>query len=98
MLCGSRAAATKEAIRKLNEAKKENITCKTRCKTFHKNRLTIGAGEGNRTLVCSLGSCRSTIELRPRTRTIPNGSRTPQARSVGGHALKCFESFRLCAW
>jgi hypothetical protein len=27
----------------------------------------IGAGEGNRTLVCSLGSCRSTIELRPRT-------------------------------
>jgi hypothetical protein len=23
------------------------------------------AGEGNRTLVCSLGSCRSTIELRP---------------------------------
>jgi hypothetical protein len=26
----------------------------------------IGAGEGNRTLVYSLGSCRSTIELRPR--------------------------------
>src|SRR6185312_11532631 len=26
----------------------------------------VGAGEGNRTLVCSLGSCRSTIELRPR--------------------------------
>src|SRR5690242_12373701 len=25
------------------------------------------AGEGNRTLVCSLGSCRSTIELHPRT-------------------------------
>src|SRR3954453_7946162 len=25
-----------------------------------------GAGEGNRTLVCSLGSCRSAIELRPR--------------------------------
>src|SRR5438552_125180 len=25
----------------------------------------FGAGEGNRTLVCSLGSCRSTIELRP---------------------------------
>ncbi len=24
-----------------------------------------GAGEGNRTLVCSLGSCRSTIELHP---------------------------------
>src|SRR5947209_4099946 len=29
--------------------------------------LSIGAGEGNRTLVCSLGSCRSAIELRPRT-------------------------------
>lgn len=29
-----------------------------------------GAGEGNRTLVCSLGSCRSTIELRPHARTI----------------------------
>ena len=28
--------------------------------------LSVGAGEGNRTLVCSLGSCRSTIELRPR--------------------------------
>src|SRR6202030_1549450 len=27
--------------------------------------LNLGAGEGNRTLVCSLGSCRSTIELRP---------------------------------
>ena len=26
-----------------------------------------GAGEGNRTLVCSLGSCRSAIELRPRS-------------------------------
>ena len=31
----------------------------------------IGAGEGNRTLVCSLGSCRSTIELRPQTFDIP---------------------------
>jgi hypothetical protein len=31
-----------------------------------KNWLSAGAGEGNRTLVCSLGSCRSTIELRPR--------------------------------
>ena len=26
---------------------------------------SLGAGEGNRTLVCSLGSCRSAIELRP---------------------------------
>src|SRR5438105_2107497 len=29
-----------------------------------------GAGEGNRTLVCSLGSCRSTIELRPRSQLL----------------------------
>ena len=29
-----------------------------------------GAGEGNRTLVCSLGSCRSTIELRPRIESL----------------------------
>jgi hypothetical protein len=29
--------------------------------------LSFGAGEGNRTLVCSLGSCRSAIELRPQT-------------------------------
>src|SRR5262245_60022380 len=27
----------------------------------------LGAGEGNRTLVCSLGSCPSTTELRPRS-------------------------------
>ncbi|SCA57341.1 hypothetical protein MTBPR1_50097 [Candidatus Terasakiella magnetica] len=29
------------------------------------NEKKAGAGEGNRTLVYSLGSCRSTIELRP---------------------------------
>jgi hypothetical protein len=28
--------------------------------------VKIGAGDGNRTHVCSLGSCRSTIELHPR--------------------------------
>jgi hypothetical protein len=28
------------------------------------------AGEGNRTPVCSLGSCRSTIELHPRLREV----------------------------
>ena len=32
--------------------------------------LSCGAGEGNRTLVCSLGSCRSTIELRPRVQGV----------------------------
>ena len=34
------------------------------------NNLPTGAGEGNRTLVCSLGSCRSTIELHPRDNII----------------------------
>ena len=29
--------------------------------------ISAGAGEGNRTLVYSLGSCRSAIELRPRS-------------------------------
>src|ERR1700722_3988496 len=37
----------------------------------------FGAGEGNRTLVCSLGSCRSTIELRPH---VPSFSRDPTVR------------------
>ena len=33
---------------------------------LRRKRLQInGAGEGNRTLVCSLEDCRSTIELRP---------------------------------
>ena len=48
--------------------RKENITCKLPVKLATENRLTIGAGEGNRTLVCSLGSCRSAIELRPQSR------------------------------
>ena len=38
-----------------------------------------GAGEGNRTLVCSLGSCRSAIELRPR-RQIPSTGFSGPAR------------------
>ncbi len=33
-------------------------------------KLSTGAGEGNRTLVCSLGSCRSTIELRPQSQAL----------------------------
>jgi hypothetical protein len=44
-----------------------NKSCKTPTKRSGQYRLSIGAGEGNRTLVCSLGSCRSTIELRPRS-------------------------------
>ncbi len=39
-----------------------------------RNPMGSGAGEGNRTLVCSLGSCRSTIELRPLTYSIKSGT------------------------
>src|SRR3546814_3438000 len=49
-----------------------------------------GAGEGNRTLVVSLGSCCSTIELHPRTCSwpvpAPSGAslcRKPRCRSIG---------------
>ena len=41
-----------------------------------------GAGEGNRTLVCSLGSCRSTIELHPRgggSRCLPQRGQAAQS-------------------
>jgi hypothetical protein len=41
------------------------------------SRKGFGAGEGNRTLVCSLGSCRSTIELRPH---VPSFSRDRTVR------------------
>ena len=61
-----RAAATKAIIRQLNEAKGEHNLQNRRQNRPAQNRLSIGAGEGNRTLVCSLGSCRSAIELRPR--------------------------------
>jgi hypothetical protein len=46
-----------------------------------------GAGEGNRTLVCSLGSCRSTIELRPQTYSIKSDT----SRTFGA-------DFRLASW
>src|SRR6202035_2499337 len=48
------------------QGQKANISCKMSAKLVTENQLSVGAGEGNRTLVCSLGSCRSTIELRPR--------------------------------
>jgi hypothetical protein len=43
-------------------------------------RRAIGAGEGNRTLVCSLGSCRSTIELHPRGEADSSGFRKDASR------------------
>jgi hypothetical protein len=36
-----------------------------KCEFWERSRSVTGAGEGNRTLVCSLGSYRSTIELHP---------------------------------
>jgi hypothetical protein len=43
----------------------------------------FGAGEGNRTLVCSLGSCRSAIELRPRRAHGPDLAETaPSAKPL----------------
>src|SRR3982074_3371877 len=43
----------------------------------------IGAGEGNRTLVCSLGSCRSAIELRPRNQRVSWIFRLDHVHSCG---------------
>ena len=45
------------------------IPCQAmRRRRMGQGRANTGAGEGNRTLVCSLGGCRSTIELHPRRR------------------------------
>ena len=57
------------------------------CLTIFKNSVSLGAGEGNRTLVCSLGSCRSAIELRPRVAADLSGfgqagARPPQQRNL----------------
>lgn len=41
------------------------INLKRQVRAGETGRRKAGAGEGNRTLVYSLGSCRSTIELRP---------------------------------
>ena len=50
-----------------------------------------GAGEGNRTLVCSLGSCRSTIELRPHAQrliTVSSGCQAPPSSQAGEGPLR----------
>src|SRR5260221_174311 len=61
-----------------------------------KNTQPIGAGEGNRTLVCSLGSCRSTIELRPPMRFF-SMSRAPREAHHAGPLKKaaCNEAAEL---
>src|SRR5580693_5207139 len=42
----------------------------TVCPIFRRSVANLGAGEGNRTLVCSLGSCRSAIELHPQNQLL----------------------------
>ena len=54
-----------------------------------------GAGEGNRTLVFSLGSCCSTIELHPRRALDRSLARRCQEALWG---RKCLESFSPWAW
>jgi hypothetical protein len=51
-----RTAAAKAAIRQLNEARKGTWAVKLPVKLYTGIELSLGAGEGNRTLVCSLGS------------------------------------------
>ena len=46
-----------------------------------------GAGEGNRTLVFSLGSCCSTIELHPRRRHASDGA----SAISGGSGQRCWQ-------
>ncbi len=47
---------------------KTDSGCGASFQRAHRASKSRGAGEGNRTLVCSLGSCRSAIELHPRGR------------------------------
>ena len=57
-----RARASRARLRRLRRAASASVGSPSRSSEGAK----AGAGEGNRTLVYSLGSCRSTIELRPR--------------------------------
>ena len=67
-----------------------------------KHWVASGAGEGNRTLVCSLEGCRSTIELRPHLLRII-GFRLVYGDTVGQirdrirmeHALELLRSSRM---
>ena len=53
-------------------------------RAVHKHHNGIGAGEGNRTLVCSLGSCRSTIELRPRNQELGKAENPHSSQFISG--------------
>jgi hypothetical protein len=54
-----------------------------------------GAGEGNRTLVCSLGSCRSAIELRPQSFQIQEINLGPVMSNIFLAALRANEAYEL---
>jgi hypothetical protein len=62
--------ASRDQIALINTARKRTQLAKLTAKPWTRDWLRIGAGEGNRTLVCSLGSCRSAIELRPRVQVV----------------------------
>ncbi len=64
---GSRAARRVSGIRAVRDEPRAEASAVAQSKNrgFVVLLVKSGAGEGNRTLVCSLGSCRSTIELRP---------------------------------
>ena len=79
-----RAAATKAIIHQLNRAEREH-NLQNRLQNRQPEMAKCGAGEGNRTLVYSLGSCRSTIELRPRLCLFSN-RRSHQYQSWGVRA------------
>jgi hypothetical protein len=57
-------------------------SAKPAAKLFSQIELSIGAGDGNRTHVCSLGSYRSTIELHPQRAVY-----TVQPRSLESYRL-----------
>ena len=69
-LTPDRKQRTGSAISKIGAAKSRLTAAQTERASAGGRQRDTGAGEGNRTLVCSLGSCRSTIELRPQSASV----------------------------
>ena len=55
-----------QILKRARAHSREIICIRSKKESLTSRPLAKQAGEGNRTLVCSLGSCRSTIELHPR--------------------------------
>src|ERR1700693_5129315 len=70
-------------MNRATQNRSEQKAVKLPVKLSDENELSAGEGEGNRTLVCSLGSCRSTIELRPQTYSIKSDT----SRTFGADLL-----------